>query len=68
MSAESTRDEPGCTCHGCGVRYKVDFLVPDGLWCAIGMTGPGGLLCGRCIVGKIEALGEFAAFTVRPVE
>lgn len=42
--------------------------MPDTLWRAIGMTSPGGLLCGPCIAGKIEDLGEFAAFTVRPVE
>lgn len=59
----------GCKCQGCGRRYRVDLLVPDALWRRIGPpreAPDGGLLCGRCIVDRIEALGEFAAFYLRP--
>lgn len=63
------RDE-GCLCHGCGRRYKVDFLVPDDLWDRIrpaGSSGEGGLLCGPCVAERVEALGEFGAWRMERV-
>lgn len=62
----SEADE-GCRCQACGCRYRVDFNVPDSLWQKIGMSSPSGLLCGRCIAGRVEGLGEFGAFEVVPV-
>jgi len=56
--------ENGCKCQGCGAFYRVDIQVPNDIWERIKPTGKsegGGLLCGRCIVAKVEALGEFAA-------
>lgn len=56
--------DPGCLCQGCGQRYRVDVLVPDELWERIRPTGKpegAGLLCGRCIFGRIEQLGQFSA-------
>lgn len=54
----------GCRCHGCGLRYLVDMNVPDDLWVRIGMPSPGGLLCGRCIVDRLEQFGEFDAWAL----
>ena len=58
-------DQEGCICQGCGRKYKVDLLIPDDLWDQIipkEKRSGGGMLCGRCIMDKIEALGEFNAF------
>ncbi|MDY6796972.1 MAG: hypothetical protein SWK76_17070 [Actinomycetota bacterium] len=53
-----------CTCQECGKRYKVDFIVDDDLWERIKPDGKeqgAGLLCGSCILRKIEALDEYSA-------
>ncbi|MCW8137877.1 MAG: hypothetical protein KIT58_03140 [Planctomycetota bacterium] len=47
--------EQGCLCGGCGRRYRVDLVVPD---------VEAGLLCGRCVMDRFEALGEFRAFVL----
>lgn len=60
------RDE-GCLCYGCDRRYRVDVMVPDDLWERIKpplAARGGGLLCGRCIFDRIEALGEFASWVL----
>ena len=56
-------DEQGCLCQECSNRYRVDLLIPDALWARIGMPteGGSGLLCGVCIMLKVEGLGEFEA-------
>ncbi len=59
--------DEGCLCHACERRYRVDFDIPDTLWQRIGMPPESGLLCGRCIAGRIEGLGEFDAFSLVPV-
>ena len=51
-----------CKCQECGKQYKVDLLIPDKLWEQIRpiyMSKSGGLLCGSCIMSKIEALDEY---------
>ena len=62
--------ESGCTCHVCGRRYRVDVLVPDEMWAEIrpehAASADGGLLCGPCILERIEARGRFAAFNLAP--
>ena len=61
--------EDGCKCHGCGNRYTVDLLVPDSIWEQIRpseSTGIGGLLCGPCIMQRIEAASGFAAWKIVP--
>lgn len=56
-----------CTCHGCGVKYKVDVLVPDELWVKIYYENRekakdgGGLLCPICIMSRIIELDEYLA-------
>ncbi len=55
----------GCLCQGCGRRYKVDINVSDELWERL-QNGDEerdykrpNLLCGICIMRRIELLGEF---------
>lgn len=54
-----------CECQECGEQYKVDFIVPDELWEQIKPEGKevgAGLLCGRCIIQKIENLLDYSTF------
>lgn len=65
---EVTQADRGCRCQSCEETYRVDLLVPDETWRAIRPTGSapgGGLLCGRCIMAEIEALGEFGCLDAR---
>ena len=60
-----------CTCQGCGEKYRVDLLVPDELWSRIrpdGKTGGAGLLCGRCIMDRIEQIGRYDAWKLKDTE
>lgn len=53
-----------CKCQACGVQYKVDLVVPDQVWERIKPSGKAkdaGLLCGRCIMDRIEDFGEYGA-------
>lgn len=57
--------EDGCRCQGCWALFRVDVIVPDALWDRIKPAGKAegaGLLCGPCILARLEALGEFAAY------
>ena len=54
-----------CKCQDCGKRYKVDLLIPDKLWERIkpkGKAEGAGLLCGSCIMAKIEAKSDYDAW------
>lgn len=58
----------GCKCQGCGEHYRVDLNIPDDLWNHIRPTGtaPGaGLLCGSCILVRIERQGGFGVLHAR---
>ena len=69
-AAVELKPDEGCLCQGCGRRYRVDFNVPDAVWQRIRPNGSslhGGLLCGQCIVDRIEALGRFAVYEVQCV-
>lgn len=57
----------GCQCQGCGSLFKVDINVSDELWQLIrpnkpSIISPGGLLCGQCIMTRIETRGERDSF------
>jgi len=55
-----------CTCQECESQYKVDILIPDELWERIKPTGKSqgaGLLCGDCIIEKLEKIG-YSAWTL----
>jgi len=56
---ESGMYEDGCACGWCGKKYKVDFMIPDELWEKISSHN---LLCGHCIIDRIERLNQFGAF------
>ena len=46
-----------CICQECGFYYNLDINIPDDLWEQIKPDGKpegSGLLCGKCIVGKLE--------------
>jgi hypothetical protein len=56
-----------CKCQVCGRQYKVDLIVPDATWEKIKPAGkaPGaGLMCGMCIMERIEAMGEYGGITL----
>lgn len=63
---ESDPRNNGCLCQLCGLRYKVDFMVPDDLWSEIQQALPRriNLLCGTCIVFHLERLGRFDYFNL----
>lgn len=55
----------GCICQSCENEYKVDIIVTDELWEQIKPEDKpkgGGLLCGNCIIDRIELLNEFSAY------
>jgi len=61
---------PGCVCQECGKHYTVDLNIPDDLWEKIKPDGKqkgSGLLCGKCIMSKIEEIKEFAAYKLTAV-
>ena len=47
----------GCKCQECGRYYKVDFNIPKEIW--VKMCGKYNLLCGCCIVKRLEQLEEW---------
>lgn len=56
-----TKGKMGCKCQGCGKYFCVDLIVPDEIWMQIQPKEkpPGaGLLCGKCIVQKLEDHAE----------
>jgi hypothetical protein len=51
-----------CTCQGCGRKFKVDLIIPDKLWKKIKPIDKpkgGGLLCGACIMTRLESLNKY---------
>ena len=51
----------GEICQSCGDEYLVSMMLPDVWWNAIRPSGKplgAGLLCARCIIDKIESIGE----------
>ena len=52
----------GCKCEECGKIYQVDLIIPDRLWEKIKPQNKpqrAGLLCGACIMRRIESIGDF---------
>lgn len=57
-----------CKCQDCGEQYKVDLSIPSDLWKVIkpqNKPSGAGLLCGSCIMKKIEQMGEYAVLTLK---
>jgi glycyl-tRNA synthetase (class II) len=64
-----TSMDDGCTCQSCGKTFRVDIIVPDYLWEKIKPEGKpkgGGLLCGSCIMERLESMG-FGAFRLSEI-
>jgi len=65
---ESVPGKPeGCQCQGCHNVYQVDLMVPDAVWEKIKPTGKpagGGLLCGSCIMGRLEAISGYGCWSL----
>lgn len=54
-----------CVCQNCGKEYKIDLNISDELWEQIkpkGKTKGAGLLCGSCIMEKLEDILNYSAF------
>jgi len=54
-----------CKCQECGRQFKVDVVVSDNLWEKIKPKNKpigSGLLCGSCILTKIENFNEYGGF------
>ena len=54
-----------CTCQGCGRKYKIDVLITSELWEKIKPEGKpegAGLLCGSCIMERLEKILDYSAF------
>ena len=54
-----------CKCQSCENQYKVDLLIPDELWEKIKPKNKKegiGLLCGSCIMIRIEAISDYDAW------
>jgi len=54
-----------CKCQQCGKQYKVDLLISDVLWNKIRPSGKeegAGMLCGSCIIDKIEQFDKYGAY------
>ena len=58
-----------CKCQGCGRQYKIDLLISDELWEKIKPKDKlcgGGLLCGGCIIERLECLNGYGAWKIVP--
>lgn len=55
-----------CTCQKCGIKYKMDLIIPDELWKKITPSKyeEGGLLCPSCIVKELEKIKGYSIFEV----
>lgn len=56
-----------CKCQDCGNKYDIDLMIPDELWVQIkpeGKSNWGGLLCGSCIMKRLEELSLFGVLHI----
>ena len=56
-----------CICQQCGKNYRVDLNIPDNIWEKIKPANKpvgAGLLCGVCIMKKIEDFGKYGVINV----
>ena len=61
----------GCKCQSCGKQYRVDLLIPDELWEKIkpqDKSKGAGLLCGLCIMKKIEQFKNYGVYRMKEIE
>jgi hypothetical protein len=56
-----------CTCHSCGEKYKIDLILPDVIWELIKPENKeygSGLLCGSCIMKRLEKMKTYGKFFI----
>ena len=56
-----------CKCQECGKKYKLDLIIDDKIWEHIKPAGKekeAGLLCGSCIINKIEKIEGYSVFNL----
>ncbi|MCK5603293.1 hypothetical protein KAR91_15525 [Candidatus Pacearchaeota archaeon] len=56
-----------CKCQLCEKQYRVDLIIPDNVWEKIkpdGKANGAALLCGACIMNKIESFGEYGVIRI----
>lgn len=53
-------------CEECGRQYRTDLIIPDVIWERI-CSSEVGLICGSCIMRRIEDLHEFELLVVSEV-
>lgn len=54
-----------CICQKCGNKYKIDLLVDNIIWEKIKPKNKpkgSGLLCGSCIIKKLEIILDYSVF------
>ena len=57
--------EVECICQQCHTPYHIDIVLPDDIWEIVKPEGKpegAGLLCGICIMRKLESLGYNGSF------
>ena len=59
--------QAGCLCRDCGERYKVDLCLSDDLWQEIWHDNKG-LICGACIMKRIEKLDIYRTFSLNEIK
>ncbi len=60
-----------CKCQSCSQQYSIDIIIDDSLWAKIkpsNKSKESGLLCGQCIIKKIEHLySDYSAFQLKEI-
>ena len=60
-----------CKCQECGKQFKIDWMIDDELWEKIkpkAKSTGAGLLCGSCIMDKIELMFDYSAFIIKKIK
>jgi hypothetical protein len=57
-----------CKCQNCGNEYYIDLMILDDFWEIIKPKGKpqgAGLLCGSCIMKRLEEFKKYGAYELR---
>jgi hypothetical protein len=61
-------EKDSCTCNSCSREYRIDLIVKDSMWEKIKPKNKpegAGLLCGSCIIARIESLEESRVYFIK---
>ena len=58
-----------CKCQKCGKQYKIDLMISDNLWNQVKLKEKSGLLCGSCIMSRLEGIRNlgYIAFKLKKI-